>query len=70
VGLDAQAGVDQVLDCIGDLELAARARRDRARSVVDGGGEHVDADEREVAARLRRLLRERDDAVAVELRHP
>ena len=59
-----------MLDRVGDLELAPRARRDRTRGVVDGGGEHVDPDEREVAARLRRLLGERDDAVAVELRHP
>ena len=53
VRLDAPAGVDQVLDRVGDLELAASARLDRARGVVDRGRKHVDADEREVAARLK-----------------
>ena len=67
VGLDAHAPVDHVLDRVGDLELAARARRDRASRLVDGGGEHVDADERKVAAGCLRLLDEAHDAVAVEL---
>src|SRR5258705_156261 len=31
VRLDALAGVDEVLDRVGDLELSARRRRDRAR---------------------------------------
>ena len=34
---------------------------------MDGGAEHVDADEREVAAGRRRLLDQAHDAVAVEL---
>ena len=67
MGLDAHAPVDHVLDRVGDLELAARARRDRASRLVDGGGEHVDADERKVAAGCLRLLDEAHDAVAVEL---
>ena len=58
VRLDAAAGVDEVLDRVGDLELAARRRLDRARGVVDRRREHVDADEREVGLRLRRLLGE------------
>ena len=56
VRLDAAALVDEVLDRVGDLELAARRGLDRARGVVDAGGEHVDADEREVGLRLGRLL--------------
>src|SRR5438552_4159865 len=44
VRLDAHAAVDEVLNRVGDLELAAPGRRDRARGVVDLGGEHVDAD--------------------------
>ena len=67
VRLDALAAVDEVLDRVGDLELAARARLDRARRVVDAGREHVDADEREVGRRLGGLLDEPHDAVAVEL---
>ncbi len=35
VRLDAHARVDQVLDRVGDLELAALRRLDRARRVVD-----------------------------------
>ena len=67
VRLDAAVGVDQVLDRVGDLQLAARRRLDRARCVVDQGHEHVDADQREVGLGLRRLLGQGDDAVAVEL---
>ena len=51
VRLDAAALVDEVLDRVGDLELAARGRFDRARRVVDLRREHVDADEREVRSR-------------------
>ena len=67
VRLDAAVSVDQVLDRVGDLQLAARRGLDRARRVVDQGHEHVDADEREVRLGLRRLLGQGDDAVAVEL---
>ena len=67
VRLDAAAAVDEVLDRVGDLQLAARAGLDRPRGVVDAGGEHVDADEREVGRGLGRLLDEPHDAVAVEL---
>ena len=35
VRLDAAPGVDEVLDRVGDLELAARRRLDRAGGVVD-----------------------------------
>ena len=52
VRLDAHAAVDQVLDRVGDLELAARRRLDRARRVVDLRREHVHADERQVGRRL------------------
>ncbi len=67
VRLDALAGVDEVLDRVGDLQLAARAGLDRAGGVVDHRREEVDADEREVRLRLRRLLGERDHTVAVQL---
>ena len=44
VRLDAAARVDEPLDRVGDLELAAGGRLDRARRVVDARREHVDAD--------------------------
>ena len=52
VRVDPQPGVDQMLDRVGDLELAAPRRLDRARRVEDRLREHVDADEREVGLRL------------------
>ena len=54
--LHAHALIDEVLDRVGDLELAARRRLDRARRVVHAGGEHVYAHQREVGRRLPRLL--------------
>ena len=65
--LDALAAIDEVLDRVGDLELAARAGLDRPRRVVDARGEHVHPDEREVRRGLGRLLDEPHDPVAVEL---
>ena len=68
-GSTRSARVHQVLDRVGDLELAAAGRLDRARRVEDRRREHVDADEREVGLRLGRLLDQpRDPPVAVELR--
>ena len=61
VRLDPQAGVDELLDRVGDLELATRRRLDRARRLVDRSGEHVHPDEREVGAGLARLLDQPDD---------
>src|SRR3954451_18487551 len=69
VRLDALAVVDEVLDRVGDLELAPRRRLDRARGVVDAGGEHVDADQREVSLRLVRLLGQPDHAAVLQLGH-
>ena len=59
---DGVAAVDEPLDGIGDLELAARGRFDGGDGLVDGGGEQVDADEGEVRRRVDRLLDEADDA--------
>src|SRR5664280_2762543 len=56
--LHAHARVEEMLDRVGDLQLAASRWLDRARGVVDGGGEHVDADQRKVGGRLGRLLDE------------
>ena len=56
VALDPAPAVDQVLDRVGDLELAARRGLDRARRLEDRRREHVDADQRHVARRVLRLL--------------
>ena len=56
VRLDAHTVVNEVLDRVGDLELAAGGGLDRARRVVDRGGEHVHADERQVGRGLSWLL--------------
>ena len=62
------AVVEEPLDRVGDLELVARRRRDRAHRLVDQRREQVDADEREVGRRVGRLLDEAHDvAVHVEL---
>src|SRR5581483_6633417 len=67
---DALAVVDEPLDRIGDLELAARRRLDGAHGVVDGGREQVDAGEGEVRRRMLRLLDEAHDvAGGVDLGH-
>ena len=60
--LDAQARVDEVLDRLGDLELAALRGRDRPRGGVDLGGEHVHADQRQVGGGRGRLLDQAHDA--------
>ena len=52
----ALAVVDQPLDRVGDLELAAPRRLDRLRGVEDLRAEHVDADQRQVGRRVLRLL--------------
>src|SRR5665213_2124583 len=41
--LDPHTAVEEILDRVGDLELSTRGGLDRARGVVDAGGEHVDA---------------------------
>ena len=48
--------VDQPLDRVGDLQLAASRRLDRGDRLVDRGVEQVDADEGEVGRRVVRLL--------------
>src|SRR3954463_13348450 len=65
VRLDPMALVDQPLDPVGDLELAARRGLDRARRLVDARGEHVDAAQREVARRVGRLLNQAQDGAGV-----
>ncbi len=63
------AVVDEPLDGVGDLELAARRRFDRAHRVVDLRVEEVHADDREVGRRVLRLLDELHDlAVGAEHR--
>src|SRR5881394_2540660 len=49
---DGPAAVDQPLDRIRDLQLAATRRLDRLRGIEDHRPEHVHADEGEVAWRL------------------
>jgi hypothetical protein len=59
--------VDQPLDRVGDLELAAFGGFDRCDGFVDLGVEQVDADERQVRRRIDGFLDEVDDvAVGVE----
>ena len=73
-----EAAVDQVLDGVGDLELVAEARLDALHRVEDRRREHVDADQREIALRLLRLLDQPDDpavgqlgdAEHLRIRHP
>lgn len=70
LGPDGRAVGHQPLDGVGDLQLAARARHDRVDGLVDGWGEEVDADERQVGARHRGLLDEPlHDARRVHLGH-
>ena len=69
VRVHAQAAVDERLDRVGDLQLVSPRRLDRTRRVEDRGGEHVDADEREVGLRLLGLLDQARDAPVVELGH-
>ena len=65
---DLMAVVDELLDRVGDLELVARRRADRAHRVVDRGREEVHADQREIRRRIGRLLDEPHDVAAhVEL---
>ena len=65
---DLEAAVDQVLDRVGDLELVAEARLDPLHRLEDRRREHVDADQREVALRLLRLLDQADDAAVLRAR--
>src|SRR5439155_9037161 len=60
-------GVDQPLDRVGDLELAARGGPDALDRVEHVPVEQVDADDGEIAARLARFLDHADDAPAVQL---
>ena len=57
--------VDQPLDGVGDLELAAGGGLDGAHRLVDGAVEEVDADEGEVRRRVGRLLDQRADRAVV-----
>ena len=51
-----RAVVEQPLDRVRDLQLAARRRLDAVDRLEDAAGEHVDADDGEVARRILRLL--------------
>ncbi len=53
--------VDQPLDRVGDLELAARRRPDGLHRLEDRRVEHVHADQRQVGRRRLRLLHEPND---------
>ena len=66
-GVTCEAAVDQVLDRVGDLELVAEAGLDALDRLEDRRAEHVDADQREVALRLLRLLDEPDDLAVRQL---
>src|SRR5947207_244669 len=61
--------VDQALDRVGDLELAAPRRLDPARSVEDRRPEHVDTHEGEVGRRGRGFFDQSHHRVAGKLRH-
>jgi len=63
--VDVQAAVDQVLDGVGDLELAARRGPDPLDRVKDVAIEHINAHERQVGARLRGFLDQLPDLLAV-----
>jgi hypothetical protein len=62
---DLAAVVEQPLHRIGDLELATVRRLDAAGGVEDRRGEQVDADQREVAGRIRGLLDQAHDPAGV-----
>ncbi len=64
------SGLDQALDAVGDLVLAARRGRHAVEHLEEPRREAVQARYREVARRVLRLLDEPHDALAVHLRHP
>ena len=55
-GLDDVAVIDQPLDRVGDLVLVAPRRLDGVDGLEDVRVEHVDADQRQIAGRVFRLL--------------
>ncbi len=67
VGLHREPAVDEVLDGVGDLQLAAARGPDGLGRLHDRRGEHVDPDQGEVAARLRRLLDQGHHAAVLQL---
>ena len=66
---DLEAAIDQVLDGVGDLELVAEAGLDALDRLEHRRREHVDADQREIALRLLRLLDQPDDLAVRQLGH-
>ena len=71
LGADPQALVDQPLDGVGDLQLAASGRADGRHRLVDPLVEEVHADQGQVGRRWVGLLDQPDDrAVGVQLGHP
>ncbi len=67
LGIDTQPAVDETLDCVGDFQLTAPGWREPRDDVVDGGVEHVDPDNGEIAFWLARLLHEASHAPFDEL---
>ena len=65
LGANAMAMIDQPLDRLGDLQLAARRRRDRCDRLVDRAIEQVDTDEGEIGWWLGRLLDQSHDITVV-----
>ncbi len=63
------AMVDQPLDGVRDLELAARRRHDGLHRLEDRRVEHVHADQRQVRGRRLRLLDEPHDIAVAQLGH-
>src|SRR5919202_129373 len=71
VGIDAVLVLDEVLDRIGDFELAAPRRTNMLDRFPDMMVEHVDADQCEVGDELLGFLDQPLDlALAIQLRHP
>ena len=68
-GSTVRPRVDQVLDRVGDLQLAAPRRPDRPGRLHDRRREHVDADQGQVAARLGRLLGQPHHPAVLQLGH-
>ena len=64
-----EAVVDQVLDGVGDLQLAAGRGLDGVDGLEDAVVEQVDADDGQVAGRVARLLDDADEAPVPQLRH-
>ena len=65
--LDPLPALDQAVDRLGDLQLAAPGGLQGACRIEDRWTEEVDPDQRQVGGRVLRLLDQPNDAVAVQL---